>query len=351
MRATMAIHFQTCSLLAGAFVLVRCSASTNATPSESIQTTASELHGEEMQGTQIVGDALGDLANRHGKDGVLAVSLLPGFKVEKGMLIGPNSVDVVGVIGDAVLFNNVVLRVRIDAGMPADQAPEANWDIGGYNEAYWKNKASTWLYEVSVDIGSQWVPFCHPYSIPSDTSNQSTKAVPIDEFWDSTGEMHGSNTKRVTLACLYGVAAKCYKWKYAPWVDSAMPALHWACTRAARADYCGDGRTFTRPNTIVDVYDRRPIRTPDVSACAGLTFEAGWATGGARCITHWRYQDLTPDGSPLCQANSPLFSEHGTTPTYCDTWSGDAGPNAMSLSGVRIGLSSRAGDSALPECD
>ena len=48
----------------------------------------------------------------------------------------------------------------------------------------------------------------------------------------------------LTLACEGGAITKCIRWGYQPWAQhsgSSLKELHQACTRMARADYCGTG--------------------------------------------------------------------------------------------------------------
>ena len=63
-----------------------------------------------------------------------------------------------------------------------------------------------------------------------------------------------------------GVIAKCIsQWGYKPWkslpIDDGsntmqnLGVLHRSCVRAARADYCGNGTSFTKNGTPVDIFD------------------------------------------------------------------------------------------------
>jgi ADYC domain/Pentapeptide repeats (8 copies) len=69
-----------------------------------------------------------------------------------------------------------------------------------------------------------------------------------------------------TFACTNGVIAKCTRWGYRPY-DRAIRAndpnsvlmplrgYHQTCVRAAMADYCGIGYSFTKDGTYVDIFD------------------------------------------------------------------------------------------------
>lgn len=81
-----------------------------------------------------------------------------------------------------------------------------------------------------------------------------------------------------SFSCVSGVLAKCVRWGY-----GAREDLYPACVRAAHADYCGSGRSFTCPGTRIDVLDRdrRNLRT---AAESGQVLEADWGASGAVCL-------------------------------------------------------------------
>jgi hypothetical protein len=112
--------------------------------------------------------------------------------------------------------------------------------------------------------------------------------------WDATGR-HIAGPDAVTFACDSGVIAKCVVWGYAPW--SVGEELHQTCTRLARADYCGNGESWTRENTLINLYDTLNIQIPEPAP--ELSFEAAWGPGGARCVSRPRYILTTADGSEL----------------------------------------------------
>ena len=109
------------------------------------------------------------------------------------------------------------------------------------------------------------------------------KSIPMAGTWDDTGA-HQDSTTLITFGCTGGVLAKCTRWGYRPWV---YPDHHQACTRMARADYCGDGVPHTYDGTLIDVWDSIPIQTRNPSL--GMLFEASWTTSGAYCVSKWRW--------------------------------------------------------------
>ena len=134
--------------------------------------------------------------------------------------------------------------------------------------------------------------------------------------WDGTGAHRDGSD--VTYACPQGVLAKCVRWGYKPW--TAGRDAHQACTRMARADYCGDGVPHTRNGTLIDMFDDRGIQRPD--SPVGFSFEAGWGPQGAVCVREPRYQFSDTEGRqhlPSCWASKPR----------CDDWTAARSLGAM----------------------
>jgi hypothetical protein len=123
-------------------------------------------------------------------------------------------------------------------------------------------------------------------------------AIPFEGVWDERGDWH-STGDAFTFGCMTSAVAKCYNWGYHPWDTFTLDApmrmrnLHQACTRMARADYCGDGRTFTMNNTPINQWDDAGVVKPG-DARDGFTFEAAWTPGGVLCMDHFRKPDLRP---------------------------------------------------------
>jgi catechol 2,3-dioxygenase-like lactoylglutathione lyase family enzyme len=113
-------------------------------------------------------------------------------------------------------------------------------------------------------------------------------AIPMHGVWDDLGARHESDTL-VTFGCVSGVLAKCIRWGYRPWTVNGRDLIpyHQACTRMARADYCGDGVSHTLDGTLIDIWDAIGIqqRTPG----SGMLFEASWVESGAYCVSKWRW--------------------------------------------------------------
>lgn len=141
------------------------------------------------------------------------------------------------------------------------------------------------VYDVAT---SAWVDPC--------PSNGGLGLIPLAGAWDfSSGDALGGD--RVTLACRGDVLAKCVEWGYQPWHSDELADLHQACTRMARADYCGDGTPMTIEGTPIDVYDSLGIQQQATDWAA----EAEWGPDGATCISDGALRlDLLGIAEPDC---------------------------------------------------
>jgi len=147
----------------------------------------------------------------------------------------------------------------------------------------------TFLYtlEQLVPQSTAWRAAC-----PADDDGRRV-AIPLAAIWDEHGDRSVSPSL-FTFGCTFGVIAKCYRWGYRPWLTGYgdLAAVHWACTRMARADYCGNGISHTRDGTVINLWDNTPPPGPIESqgpTPLGMLFEAGWNTGGAVCLSHARW--------------------------------------------------------------
>lgn len=121
------------------------------------------------------------------------------------------------------------------------------------------------------------------------------RALAVPGVWNSSGTRQDV-PGRFTLACENGAIAKCVNWGYKPWAfkdGKPLTELHQACTRMARADYCGDGRSHTHQNTFIDMYDSLGLLERSTQATAGwdparASFEAAWTPEGALCLSRTR---------------------------------------------------------------
>lgn len=154
----------------------------------------------------------------------------------------------------------------------------------------------TYLYTVFyVDsANSQSKNLCTP-----DAENVA-KAIPLTGSWDKTGA-HTESSDMITFGCTSGVLAKCVRFGYKPWKTVKGRSLrdyHQACTRMARADYCGNGKSHTRDGTPINIYDELDIqkKTPH----SGMVFEAAWSPEGATFINRPRWFETVSEIRQEC---------------------------------------------------
>ena len=178
---------------------------------------------------------------------------------------------------------------------------------------------NTFLYTLEqwVDDTGSWQPAC-----PADTDGRQV-AIPLAATWNEHGDRLDPGSL-FTFGCTTGVIAKCYRWGYRPWVTGYgdLATMHWTCTRLARADYCGIGVPHTHDGTSVNVWDTLPAPGPiqrhGLLTPLGMTFEAGWNTGGAVCLSRARW--LLDDGALLAALCPDRLIPPGLLgQTVCDT--------------------------------
>lgn len=155
----------------------------------------------------------------------------------------------------------------------------------------------TWLYRVEYAESSRGEDWRNACSGEPGEDMDRDMGLFVDGRWSADGAWHAGG---YTFSCQRGAVAKCARsWGYKPWKTLASPehgpvslqALHAACTRAARADYCGDGVSHTREGIPIGMNDRygfnaQALRRGDVEA----TFDEH----GAVRVHAWRLPDLAP---------------------------------------------------------
>jgi hypothetical protein len=152
-------------------------------------------------------------------------------------------------------------------------------------------------YVIEYSSGGRWASLC-----PSEAPG----AIPIVGSFGHTPQGHLSGDydptpTRVTFACRDGVAAKCQGWGYQSWNRERVPYLQ-ACTRMARADYCGNGHSRTVDGTMINYLDLHGQPLAPLHPLPGFVPEAVWGTGGANapsaaiCLsrTRWSTMPLGP---------------------------------------------------------
>jgi ADYC domain len=276
-----------------------------ATDSEALETgngqklNGQKLNGQKLNGTTLAAVDLTGVALNGATSGGVAVT---SVKLVATVFTGTRATKAISgtafvgatFVGKTSAMTTVPLR--IDAVIPLT-APNAD----------------VLTYRVSYDSGGVWAPLCG-----LDTASQPIAAIAVNGLWDlrqgvATGGSYIADAASFTFACRNAAIGKCVEAGYKPWKSAfGFPSLQGhltACTRLLRADYCGDGTSWTVDGRLVDIYD---ISLIQLDTNPTWTFEAYWATTGATCVSDQRYYDASK-GIPACllTRHSPNCIGHG----------------------------------------
>lgn len=183
----------------------------------------------------------------------------------------------------ATLEDGSIVWLRLEGPTPLDSGPNA--DVFVYETSYRDDATGAW----------------HPID------EHTSEAIPLLGRWDAGVGVPGGgdyidDPEVITLGVRGYALAKCIEMGYKPWSVApdgrGLRDYHQACTRMIRADYCGDGASWTIDGSIVNVWDDQDIQVrenrppPDAS---GWSREAEWDPSGAVCIRNVRIPDLLSD--------------------------------------------------------
>lgn len=168
----------------------------------------------------------------------------------------------------------------------------------------------------------------------------SNQAIVVRGYFTPGTLTWNDDASYVTFACRGSAVFKVTSWGYSP----SRSAPHFsAAVRAARADYCGNGASFTRAGTVIEVFDRSGIRPLDARHVVGgpFRFEAGWgpdrrigasefpSPGGAACLSKLRWNDLRFAPAPTPGTSScPRLPHGGEFEQICDAENETGEPTA-----------------------
>ncbi len=225
------------------------------------------LSGITLEGMSIAGMSIGGMSI----DGVsIDGSELTGIVGEEAV----GGEQMVGARMSGVLSNGRALPMRIES---AELLPGVHGDI--------------WAYDVSYEQTSgNWSRLCG-----------SDGAIALTGTWNLAAGVPGggawsASSSTFTFGCRGAALAKCVELGYEPWATDSSTSLrdhHQACTRMIRADYCGDGKSWTESGVKINLYDDLGIQTDSAS----WRIDAEWLAGEALCIDKRR--DFR-HGKPSC---------------------------------------------------
>ncbi len=207
----------------------------------------------------------------------LGGATLQGLRLEGGRLVAPGVAAPEGLIG-ATLQGTASNGQPVEVAICGAKADASDASMVWYQIEVWNAESGSWA---SPCIPTHRVP--------------EPRALAVRGIWDETGA-HRDAADRFTFACQNGAIAKCVGWGYKPWAKKEgrpLQDLHQACTRMVRADYCGDGRSHTRDESLIDMYDALKLLTRTTHASmtwdpAKASFEAAWSPDGASCLARTR---------------------------------------------------------------
>lgn len=186
----------------------------------------------------------------------------------------------VGAVLTGLAPDGTRVQLAICAARPSPKNPA----IQLYNVQY-RNKAK-----------GVWQNICEGRVLDENGKDRPPLAMAVSGVWNPDGTRE-EVADAFTFACETGAIGKCGIWGYIPGEKSeggrSLTEYHAACTRMARADYCGNGQPHTTPGVLIDLYDDLGIQRPERKP--GSLFEGAWSPDGAYCLSRTR------KGIPLSQ--------------------------------------------------
>lgn len=206
----------------------------------------------------------------------LGGAVLQDLYLQDGRMVAPSlgARELVGARLQGRASDGQPVEVVVCSAEPSAEDPA----MSRYRIEIWNTKSASWE---NPCVATQRVP--------------EPRVLAVQGVWDERGARREA-PGQFTLACENGAIAKCIDWGYKPWASKdgqPLRELHQACTRMARADYCGNGRSHTREGRTLDIYDELTVNTRTREATAGwdparASFEAAWTAEGAWCLARSR---------------------------------------------------------------
>lgn len=157
-------------------------------------------------------------------------------------------------------------------------------------------------YSISVEDASGSTPLCGV-----DGDGRPIRALVLPGAWDhevgrpGQGGWLDPSDGSFFFACRGSSVAKCFEMGFKPWLlnvhGNRVTSLHQACVRALRADYCGDGRSWTEAGIELSVWSDAGGSPADPGT---HRFEAVWGHDGAHCVEALRSPPSADGEGPGC---------------------------------------------------
>ena len=162
------------------------------------------------------------------------------------------------------------------------------------------------------------VPACKETLDPVTGQVVGTKAVAIEDIVvDTDTGIIDYKKNMIYIACVSGAVGKATTWGYKPYDPAFGVKSFTGAVRVVRADYCGDGDSWTTVGNALQLADKWGYSS--FNANPGPT-EALWTVEGAACLgePRWvgqvKYEDVICNGDKLmpCKAGYDLGSLENT---------------------------------------
>lgn len=171
-------------------------------------------------------------------------------------------------------------------------------------------------YTFIATATSQGVTDTKVYTCPKEEDTGEFSVVIFGDLdVDPDKGTHMERSKTMYFACSAAAVGKAAVWGYSPWATDE--ATHQTASRAVRADYCGDGVSYTYQGTplqLTDAFGINQFSDPQAET------EAMWGPEGAQCIKVPRKVDVS---EVACAGNSVPFCSGDGFEEYKDAllWS------------------------------
>jgi hypothetical protein len=239
--------------------------SLNGTSLNGTSLNGTSLNGTSLSGLNLEGVKLGGGVTLGGA-ALSAVTLsATGFTGKKPDGTTITGAGFVGAQFSGHLSNGSTVALRVDSRVA----------LGGAN-------ADVYAYGVSFQTTAGWSPLCG-----KDAGGVAILAVPLGGTWNyaqgvANGGAFTADATRFTFACRTTAIAKCVELGYKPWKSTAggvsLQGHHLACIRMLRADFCGNGTSYTVDGTPINLYDNVGVQADTQP----WYIEAEWSPSGAR---------------------------------------------------------------------
>jgi hypothetical protein len=211
-------------------------------------------------------------------------------------------------------------EVRVEVTNAAQQQQLLETDLRLVDASIDAHGSTAYLWHVNDDrlldeSTATYVPTCDEDLDPSNPAlAYHAYLIPTLHVDAATGDFsYAASVTTMFMACASGAVGKSIDFGYSPWDHD--PDTHELATRMVRADYLGNGQSYTQSGTPICLRD--DLGVWQGAGPATHEIEAGWnvAVGGALCVSQPRLEAMTPPGghtlpecTPQLMANADIVT-------------------------------------------